>query len=153
MPDARTFFCNSGAEANEAAIKIARKHGLAAGRPAIVALEGSFHGRTVATLAATGQPAKRAPFEPLVDWFRFVPPNDAGALERELGDGDVGAVLLEPVLGEGGVRPLDARVPAGGARRVRPARRDPDRRRGAVGPRAVRRLAGDQPRRAWCPTS
>src|SRR6185369_657785 len=69
-------------------------HGLAAGRPAIVALEGSFHGRTVATLAATGQPAKRAPFEPLVDWFRFVPPND------------VGAVLLEPVLGEGGVRPL-----------------------------------------------
>jgi len=106
VPDARTFFCNSGAEANEAAVKIARKHGLAAGRPAIVALEGSFHGRTVATLAATGQPAKRAPFEPLVNWFRFVPPNDAGALERELGDGDVGAVLLEPVLGEGGVRPL-----------------------------------------------
>ncbi len=106
VPDARTFFCNSGAEANEAAIKIARKHGLAAGRPAVVALEGSFHGRTVATLAATGQPAKRAPFEPLVDWFRFVPPNDVGALERELADGDVGAVLLEPVLGEGGVRPL-----------------------------------------------
>ncbi len=106
VPDARTFFCNSGAEANEAAVKIARKRGLAAGRPAIVALEGSFHGRTVATLAATGQPAKRAPFEPLVDWFRFVPRNDAGALERELADGDVGAVLLEPVLGEGGVRPL-----------------------------------------------
>ena len=106
VPDARTFFCNSGAEANEAAIKIARKQALATGRPAVVALEGSFHGRTVATLAATGQPAKRAPFEPLVDWFRFVPPNDAGALERELGDGDVGAVLVEPVLGEGGVRPL-----------------------------------------------
>jgi acetylornithine/N-succinyldiaminopimelate aminotransferase len=106
IPEARTFFCNSGAEANEAAIKLARRHGLAAGRPAILALEGSFHGRTIATLAATGQPAKRAPFEPLVDWFRFVPPNDVSALRGELGVGDVGAVLLEPVLGEGGVRPL-----------------------------------------------
>ena len=106
IPDARTFFCNSGAEANEAAIKLARRRGLAAGRPAILALEGSFHGRAVATLAATGQPAKREPFEPLVDWFRFVPPNDTGALKAELGAGDVGAVLLEPVLGEGGVRPL-----------------------------------------------
>jgi acetylornithine/N-succinyldiaminopimelate aminotransferase len=106
IPEARTFFCNSGAEANEAAIKLARRHGLAAGRPAILALDGSFHGRTIATLAATGQPAKRARFEPLVDWFRFVPPNDAGALRAELGAGDVGAVLLEPVLGEGGVRPL-----------------------------------------------
>jgi acetylornithine aminotransferase len=106
VPDARTFFCNSGAEANEAAVKIARKHGLEAGRPGIVALEGSFHGRTIATLAATGQPAKRAPFEPLVDWFRFVPPNDIEALQRALDTGDVGAVLVEPVLGEGGVRPL-----------------------------------------------
>ena len=74
IPDAQVFFANSGAEANEAAIKLARKHGLASGRPTIVALEGSFHGRTVAALAATGQPAKREPFEPLVDWFRFVPP-------------------------------------------------------------------------------
>jgi acetylornithine aminotransferase len=106
VPDARTFFCNSGAEANEAALKLARKHGLEAGRPGIVALEGSFHGRTVAALAATGQPGKRAPFEPLVDWFRFVSPNDAAALKSELAAGDVGAVLLEPVLGEGGVRPL-----------------------------------------------
>jgi acetylornithine aminotransferase len=106
VPDARTFFCNSGAEANEAAVKIARTHGLEAGRPGIVALEGSFHGRTIATLAATGQPAKRAPFEPLVDWFRFVPPNDMEALERSFAAGDVGAVLVEPVLGEGGVRPL-----------------------------------------------
>jgi acetylornithine aminotransferase len=106
VPDARTFFCNSGAEANEAAIKLARKHGLPAGRPGIVALEGSFHGRTIATLAATGQPAKRAPFEPLVDWFRFVPPNDIEALQRAVATDDVGAVLVEPVLGEGGVRPL-----------------------------------------------
>jgi len=106
VPDARVFFCNSGAEANEAAIKLARKHGLAAGKPAIVALEGSFHGRTSAALAATGQPAKRAPFEPLVDWFRFVPPGDLAALDAAM-TADVGAVLLEPVMGEGGVRPLD----------------------------------------------
>ena len=101
------FFCNSGAEANEAAIKLIRKHGLARGQPAIVALDGSFHGRTVAALAATGQPAKRAPFEPLVDWFRFVPPGDLEALRAAFAPGDVGGVLLEPVMGEGGVRPLD----------------------------------------------
>ena len=106
IPDARVFFCNSGAEANEALIKLVRKKGLAAGRPAIVVLDGSFHGRTVATLAATGQPAKRAPFEPLVDWFRFVPPEDLDALDAALAPGDVAAVFLEPVLGEGGVVPL-----------------------------------------------
>jgi acetylornithine/N-succinyldiaminopimelate aminotransferase len=106
VPDARVFFCNSGAEANEAAIKLARKQGLAADTPAIVALEGSFHGRTNAALAATGQPAKREPFEPLVDWFRFVPPGDLAALDAAMTP-DVGAVLLEPVMGEGGVRPLD----------------------------------------------
>ena len=61
----------------------------------------------MATLAATGQPAKRAPFEPLVDWFRFVPPGDLAALDEALAPGDVGAVFLEPVLGEGGVVPLD----------------------------------------------
>lgn len=106
VPDARVFFCNSGAEANEAAIKLVRKWGLPQGRSAIVALEGSFHGRTVATLAATGQPAKRAAFEPLVDWFRHIPPADIGALAGALDAGDVAAVLLEPVMGEGGVRPL-----------------------------------------------
>ena len=78
------FFCNSGAEANEA-LHEARPQARAARRtPAIVALDGSFHGRTVATLAATGQPAKRAPFEPLVDWFRFVPPGDLAALDEAL---------------------------------------------------------------------
>ena len=107
IPDARVFFCNSGAEANEAAIKLIRKRGLALGKPAIVALEGSFHGRTVAALAATGQPAKRAPFEPLVNWFRFVPPGDRESLRAALAPGDVGGVLLEPVMGEGGVHPLD----------------------------------------------
>jgi acetylornithine/N-succinyldiaminopimelate aminotransferase len=106
VTDARVFFCNSGAEANEAAIKLARKHGLANGKPAIVALDGSFHGRTIAALAATGQPDKRSVFEPLVDWFRFVPPGDLAALDAAMSD-EVGAVMLEPVMGEGGVRPLD----------------------------------------------
>jgi acetylornithine/N-succinyldiaminopimelate aminotransferase len=101
---ARAFFCNSGAEAVEAAIKYARR---ATGKPGVVAVEGGFHGRTLGALSATGQPAKRAPFEPLVAGVRFVPPNDVGAL-REALDDDVGLVLLEPILGEGGVRPLDA---------------------------------------------
>lgn len=103
--DAQVFFCNSGAEANEGAIKLVRKWGLPLGRKKIVALEGSFHGRTVATLAATGQPAKRAAFEPLVDWFEFVPPGDVGALDAAVGEGTA-AVMVEPVMGEGGVRPL-----------------------------------------------
>jgi acetylornithine/N-succinyldiaminopimelate aminotransferase len=106
IPDARSFFCNSGAEANEAALKLVRKHGLERRMPAIVALDGSFHGRTVGALAATGQPGKRAAFEPLVDWFRFVPPNDLPVLEAAVATGDVAAVLLEPVMGEGGVHPL-----------------------------------------------
>jgi acetylornithine/N-succinyldiaminopimelate aminotransferase len=72
----------------------------------VVALEGSFHGRTFATLAATGQPAKRAPFEPLVPGFVHVPPNDPSALKAAV-DSTTAAVFLEPVLGEGGVVPLD----------------------------------------------
>jgi acetylornithine aminotransferase len=108
IPDARVFFCNSGAEANEALLKLVRKRGLAAGRPVVVALEGSFHGRTVAALAATGQPEKRAAFEPLVEWIRFVSPGDTEAMAAALAPGDVAAVLLEPVLGEGGVIPLPA---------------------------------------------
>jgi acetylornithine aminotransferase len=106
VPDARVFFCNSGAEAVEALLKLVRRAGLVRGRPIVVALEGSFHGRTIGALSVTGQPAKRAPFEPLVDWVRFVPPADPAALEAALEPGDVAAVLLEPVLGEGGVVPL-----------------------------------------------
>ena len=100
---ARAFFCNSGAEAVEAALKYARK---ATGKPGVIALEGGFHGRTLGALSATGQPAKRAPFEPLLGHVRFVPPNDGRAL-REAVDEEVGLVLLEPVLGEGGVIPLE----------------------------------------------
>jgi acetylornithine/N-succinyldiaminopimelate aminotransferase len=99
---ARAFFCNSGAEANEAALKYARK---ATGKSGVLALEGSFHGRTLGTLAATGQPAKRAAFEPLAP-TRFAQPNDVESL-LDAADADVGLILLEPVLGEGGVIPLE----------------------------------------------
>jgi acetylornithine/N-succinyldiaminopimelate aminotransferase len=99
---AQAFFCNSGAEANEAALKYARK---ATGKPGVLALEQSFHGRTTGALAVTGQPAKRAAFEPLLAGARFAVPNDVDSLRAAAGD-DVGLVLLEPVLGEGGVIPL-----------------------------------------------
>jgi acetylornithine aminotransferase len=108
---AQSFFCNSGAEAIEALLKYARK---ATGKPGVVALEGGFHGRTLGALSATGQPGKRAPFAPLVPGVRFVEPNDVGALEAAV-DGDVGLVLLEPVLGEGGVIPLDREFAAAAA--------------------------------------
>ena len=100
---AQAFFCNSGAESVEAALKYARK---ATGRPGVIALQGSFHGRTFGALSVTGQPAKREAFEPLVPGVRFVPPNDTKALVAAIDD-DVGLILLEPILGEGGVVPLD----------------------------------------------
>ena len=97
------FFCNSGAEANEAAIKLARKFG-GRGRHGVVSALGSFHGRTLAALAATGQPAKHEPFQPMPEGFRHVPFGDLPALEAAI-DPTVAAVLLEPVQGEGGVVP------------------------------------------------
>jgi acetylornithine aminotransferase len=96
----RSFFCNSGAEAIECALKLARKH---TGRTRIVAADGGFHGRTFGALSATGQPSKQEPFEPLVPGFTHVPYDDVHALERELAAGDVAAVVLEPVQGEAGV--------------------------------------------------
>jgi acetylornithine/N-succinyldiaminopimelate aminotransferase len=101
---AQAFFCNSGTEANEAALKYARK---ATGKRGVIALEQSFHGRTAGALSVTGQPSKRAAFEPLLDGVRFVAPNDVEGLRAAMSD-EVGLVLLEPVLGEGGVIPLDA---------------------------------------------
>jgi acetylornithine/N-succinyldiaminopimelate aminotransferase len=98
---AQAFFCNSGAEANEAAIKYARK---ATGRPGIVALEGSFHGRTIGALSATGQPGKREAFEPLVPGVTFARLNDEESLVAAARP-DTGMILLEPVQGEGGVNP------------------------------------------------
>ena len=103
--EGQVFFCNSGAEANEAALKIARKFG-GRGRHAVVSAYGSFHGRTLAALAATGQPAKHEPFQPMPDGFRHVAYGDLAALEASI-DGSVGAVLLETVQGEGGVIPAD----------------------------------------------
>lgn len=100
---AQAFFCNSGAEANEAALKYARK---ATGKTGVLALEQSFHGRTMGSLSVTGQPAKRAAFEPLVAGARFARPNDVESLHAAASD-EVGLVLLEPVLGEGGVIPLE----------------------------------------------
>lgn len=96
---ARSFFCNSGAEAVEAALKWARK---ATGRPEVVALEGSFHGRTHGALAVTGQPGKRAAWEPLVPVARFARLNDAESLAAAVGP-ETAAILIEPVQGEGGI--------------------------------------------------
>ena len=99
----QTFFCNSGAEANEAALKLARKFG-GRGRHVVVSAYGSFHGRTLAALAATGQPAKHEPFFPMPDGFRHVAFGDIDALRGAI-DPTVSAVLIETVQGEGGVVP------------------------------------------------
>jgi acetylornithine aminotransferase len=101
----RAFFCNSGAEANEAAIKIARLHGHNKGieNPAIVVMEKSFHGRTMATLSATGNRKVQAGFEPLVTGFVRVPFGDAEAVAKLSEQANIVAVLVEPFQGEGGV--------------------------------------------------
>lgn len=109
-PFGKAFFCNSGAEANEAAIKLARKYARAVRRDEeryeIVTALNSFHGRTLATVAATGQPRYQKGFEPLPPGFRYVPFNDAAALEEAV-SGQTAAVLLEAIQGEGGVHVAD----------------------------------------------
>jgi acetylornithine/N-succinyldiaminopimelate aminotransferase len=97
--DGRVLFCNSGAEANEAAFKIARL----TGRQRIIATDGAFHGRTMGALAMTGQPAKQAPFAPMVPGVEFVPYGDIDALVAAVGSQDVAGVILEPIQGEAGV--------------------------------------------------
>ena len=102
----RAFFCNSGAEANEAAIKLARKYYSDRGqshRYKIITMEQSFHGRTMATLSATGQDKIKKGFDPILDGFDYVPFNDVAALQAKITP-DTCAVMLEPVQGEGGVR-------------------------------------------------
>ena len=153
------FFCNSGAEANEAAIKLVRK---ARPRGDVVVFHGAFHGRTYGALSATPQESKQAPFAPLVPGFRAIA-IDPDAV-REAVDERTAAVLMEPVLGESGVHPMPRR---GAARRPRGVRREGRRagvRRGAdrhgphrhaVGARAGRRRAGRDdarqgPRAAGC---
>jgi predicted acetylornithine/succinylornithine family transaminase len=105
----RVFFCNSGAEANEAAFKLARKYGkerFASDRYEIIATRNSFHGRTLATVTATGQEKYQHGFEPLVPGFKHVPYNDLRAMERAI-DGRTAAIIVEPVQGEGGVNVPD----------------------------------------------
>jgi acetylornithine/N-succinyldiaminopimelate aminotransferase len=113
---ARTLFCNSGAEANEAAFKIARR----TGRPNIIAAENAFHGRTMGALALTGQQPKRAPFEPMTPGVTHVPYGDLAALDAVV-DADTAAVFLEPILGEAGaVTPASGYL--AGAREITAAR-------------------------------
>jgi len=101
---ASAFFCNSGTEAVEAGLKYARK---ATGKPGVIALNGSFHGRTMGALSVTGQPGKRAAFEPLLSHVEFANPNEVGSLVAAVSP-DTGCILLEPILGEGGVHVLEA---------------------------------------------
>jgi acetylornithine aminotransferase len=112
----KVFFCNSGAEANEAAIKLVRKYAHTVleflEQPVILTAQASFHGRTLATVTATGQPKYQKDFEPLVPGFEYVPYNDLDAIENAITDIDEGnrrvaAIMLEPLQGEGGVIPGD----------------------------------------------
>ena len=105
----KVFFGNSGAEANEGAIKLARKyaHSISEDKNQIITAEHSFHGRTIATLTATGQPKYQAGFGPLPEGFDYVPYNDIAALEQIMSD-KTAAVMLEPIQGEGGVHVPDA---------------------------------------------
>ncbi len=110
----KAFFCNSGAEANEAAIKLARKYAYKVlnsnHEPVIITAQASFHGRTLATITATGQPKYQKDFQPLVSGFEYVPYNDLKAIEEAIAKiskskRQVGAIMLEPLQGEGGVNP------------------------------------------------
>lgn len=102
----KVFFCNSGAEANEAAIKLCRLYGRKTGRYKIISMEGSFHGRSLATVALTGQRKYSEPFEPLPAGFSYVPFNDYDALEREIDDETI-AIFVELIQGEGGINVID----------------------------------------------
>jgi acetylornithine/N-succinyldiaminopimelate aminotransferase len=102
-PFSHAFFCNSGAEANEAAIKLARKH---TQKNVIISFEQSFHGRTFGAMSATGQAKVREGFGPLLETFRIIPYNDEQQLEAAI-DGDVAAIMLEVIQGEGGVHQID----------------------------------------------
>lgn len=106
---ARSFFCNSGTEAMEGALKMIRAHGtrISPEKYEIVSLENSFHGRTMGALSVTGQPKYRAPFEPLLPGVKFIPANDPAALEAAVNERTAG-IVLELIQGEGGIYPIDA---------------------------------------------
>jgi acetylornithine/N-succinyldiaminopimelate aminotransferase len=105
----RAFFCNSGTESMEGAIKMIHSHGrkIREDKTEIIALDNSFHGRTIGALSLTGQPKYRAPFEPLMPGVKFVPINDAGALEAAVNESTAG-IVIEPIQGEGGIYPVRA---------------------------------------------
>lgn len=117
----KAFFCNSGAEANELALKTARRHAHAQGKPnaVVLALDGSFHGRTTATLALTGQPKYQKGFDPLPAQIVHTPANDIAALEVAFARQPVAALFVEFIQGEGGVLPLDAKFAAAAAKLCR----------------------------------
>ncbi|HUP89902.1 MAG TPA: acetylornithine/succinylornithine family transaminase [Longimicrobiales bacterium] len=107
----KVFFCNSGGEANEAAFKFARRYAREIGggdKHEIVALKGSFHGRLFGTLAATDRPSFRAPFEPLMPGVKFVVPGDFDGATATVSREKTAAIIVEPVQGEGGVKPIDS---------------------------------------------
>ncbi len=103
----KVFFPNSGAEANECAIKLVRKYGATSGRYEIITFENSFHGRTLATLSATGQNKFHKGFEPLPQGFRYAKFNDLSSVKKVFSQSKTIAIMVEPVQGEGGVRPAD----------------------------------------------
>ena len=100
--EGKVFFCNSGAEANEGAIKLVRAYGNPKGRNEIITMNNSFHGRTLTTITATGQPKYHKGFEPLPEGFKYVPFNDVKALENAITDKTI-AIMMEPIQGEGGI--------------------------------------------------
>ncbi len=104
--DGKVFFCNSGAEANEAAIKLSRLYGKSKGRYKIISMENSFHGRTLATVTLTGQKKYNEPFKPLPEGFDYVPFNDFDALRKKV-DNKTVAIFLELIQGEGGINVID----------------------------------------------
>ncbi len=128
------FFCNSGAEANEGMVKMIRRANAETGHPErfrIICFEGAFHGRTLAMLSATGNAKYLAGFGPRVDGFDHVPFNNMNAVRDAIGPQTAG-IIVEPVQGEGGVRPAHLQLPARPARRLRRVRPDPRHGRGAV---------------------
>ena len=143
----QVFFANSGAEANECALKLARRWA-GGGRYVVISADNSFHGRTLATLTATGQPEKQAPFLPLPEGFVHVPYDDVAALDKALDPDTVAGVLLEPLQGEGGVMVPSSDYLGAVRELVHRAQRAPHARRGADRTRphrALVRLPGPGP--------
>jgi acetylornithine/N-succinyldiaminopimelate aminotransferase len=152
------FFCNSGTEAAELAIKMARKYRYESDAPertTILTFEGAFHGRSMAAISAAGSEKLTKGFGPLLPGFRQLPFGDHDALRAAAAEPDVGAIMVEPVQGEGGIRPLPD-LPQGPARSLRRTRASPDPRRdpvrhGAHGRSSPMNGPGSRPISCWSP--